>query len=94
MKGAITIGQVAQRTAMLDVACRRCTRRGRVSMARLMREHGGDAALWEAFIGVNDDCPNKDNVAAGKACSIYWPQLSALFPPADQKPTTLGRRRF
>ena len=79
MKGAITLGDVAARTALLDVACRRCIRQGRYSMARLVREHGPDTPLWQAFTGINDNCLEKDNRAAGEACSIHWPQLSDLF---------------
>ena len=41
---------------MLDIACHRCERRGRVSLARLIEEHGADMGLpdlWESLAG---DC--------------------------------------
>jgi hypothetical protein len=41
MKGVISSGDMEQRgMRMLEVACRRCERRGRLSIARLIAEHG------------------------------------------------------
>jgi hypothetical protein len=38
--GAVTLGDIAGRITMLEVACDRCERRGRYRVARLMTEHG------------------------------------------------------
>jgi hypothetical protein len=36
MRGdAITLGDIADKITMLEIACRRCDRRGRLSVARL-----------------------------------------------------------
>src|SRR5947207_5971853 len=43
--GAVTLGDVAGKLAMLDVACSKCERRGRLSVAKLIAEHGADAKL-------------------------------------------------
>jgi hypothetical protein len=41
--GMITLGDMANKgMTMLEVACRRCDRRGRLSIARLIAEHGRD----------------------------------------------------
>src|SRR5437868_1376599 len=50
-RGSITLSKLQGRLPMLDVACHRCERRGRVSLARLIEEHGADTGspdLWEA----------------------------------------------
>ena len=50
-RGSITIGELQGKLTMLDIACHRCERRGRVSLARLIEEHGADTGLpdlWEA----------------------------------------------
>ena len=39
---SITVGQVAALTRTLDIACGRCERRGRLSLARLLREFDPD----------------------------------------------------
>jgi len=64
---------------MLEVACRRCDRRGRISLTRLMDEHGADTGLpdlWESLAG---DCLNARSRAVNNRCAIYYPQLPALF---------------
>jgi hypothetical protein len=39
------LGQVAARLTMLDVACNRCDRRGRLRADRLLAEHGPDLPM-------------------------------------------------
>jgi hypothetical protein len=38
--GAVTLGDVAGKLGMLNVACSKCDRRGRLSVAKLIAEHG------------------------------------------------------
>jgi len=38
--GAITLGDLAGKVTTLEIACRRCDRRGRLSVARLIEQHG------------------------------------------------------
>ena len=50
-RGSITIGELRGKLTMLEVACHRSERRGRVSLSRLIEEHGADMGLpdlWEA----------------------------------------------
>src|SRR3954465_5345925 len=84
--GSITVGQVAQRARMLEVRCKRCDRHGRLSMARLLAELGPDAPIWQAWRGLNADCPKRDAPGAGEQCDLHAPQLSALFlkPPRGE----------
>jgi hypothetical protein len=64
---------------MLEVACHRCERHGRVSVARLTEEHGagmGLPDLWESLAG---DCQHARSTAVHNRCAIYYPELPALF---------------
>jgi len=83
-RGSITIGELQGKLTMLDIACHRCERRGRVSLARLIEEHGADTGLpdlWESLAG---DCQHARSTAVHNRCAIYYPQLSALFLPSKQ----------
>ena len=57
MQDVITLGDMANKgVTMLDVACRRCDRRGRLSIARLIAEHGRDD-YGDLRALVAHDCP-------------------------------------
>ena len=78
-RGSITIGELQGKLTMLEVACHRCERRGRVSLSRLIEEHGADTGLpdlWEILAG---DCEHARSTALNNRCAIYYPQLPALF---------------
>ena len=80
-RGSIIVGELQGKVTMLDVACHRCERRGRVSLARLIEEHGANMGLpdlWESLAG---DCPNAHT---NSRCAIYYPQLPALFLPGKE----------
>ena len=83
-RGLITLGELQGKLDLLDIACHRCERSGRVSLARLIEEHGADTGLpdlWESLAG---DCPNAHTTALNNRCAIYYPQLPALFLPSKQ----------
>src|ERR671939_1020302 len=72
-RGSITLGELEGKLTMLEVACHRCDRRGRVSLARLIDEHGADTGLpdlWESLAG---DCPNARTTVLNSRCAIYYP---------------------
>jgi hypothetical protein len=78
-RGSITLSEQQGKLTMLEVACHRCERHGRVSVARL--KHGADTGLpdlWESLAG---DCPNARTTALNSRCAIYYPELPALFLP-------------
>ena len=83
-RGSITLGELEGKLTMLEVNCHRCERSGRVSLARLIEEHGADTGLpdlWESLAG---DCPNAHTTALNSRCAIYYPQLPALFLPRKE----------
>ena len=72
------LGAIAHAT-MLDVACSRCERRGRLSVARLLVQHGPDAPVRDAWRDLADDCPRRHHPGAGMACDLYAPGLAELL---------------
>jgi hypothetical protein len=77
--GAVTLGEIASRLLMLEVACSRCERRGRLSVARLIEQHGADAKLPEPRAVLAVDCPHRGATAAVyERCAVHYPQLAAL----------------
>jgi hypothetical protein len=63
---SITLGELQGKLTMLEVACHRCDRYGRVSLARLIEEHGADTGLpdlWESLAG---DCEHARSDEQGK----------------------------
>jgi hypothetical protein len=80
MKGdAITLGAGAAKFAMLEVACRRCERRGRLRIDRLIKQHGADIGLPALCDVLRGDCPKAEGAAVGERCSIFYPQLLRLW---------------
>jgi hypothetical protein len=79
MKGnAITLGAAAAKFAMLEVACCRCERRGRLRINRLIEQHGADIGLPALCDVLSNDCPKRE-AAAGERCNLYYPQLLRLW---------------
>ena len=76
-RGSVTLGDLAARIAMLDVACSRCERRGRLQMDLLVAQYG-DAELPELRLILAGDCPRAAVVSISDQCDIFFPQLSAF----------------
>jgi hypothetical protein len=64
--GAVQLGDIAGKITVLEVACRRCDRYGRLRLSWLLEQHG-DMRLPELCDVLARDCP--------KRCSVYFPQL-------------------
>jgi hypothetical protein len=80
MKGVITLGDMeAKGMCMLVVACRRCERRDRLSIARLIAEHGRDGydLRWQ----IAHDCPRMQNPSVNiyELCGVHFPELPKWF---------------
>jgi hypothetical protein len=78
-----------KRALVLKVACRRCDRRGRLNVARLIREHGPDARLPDLKDVLAGNCPKFRNQVASDRCEVHFPDLVALFPLRDKTVNTL-----
>lgn len=64
---------------MLEVACRRCERRGRLRIERLIAEHGSGVLDLRAIIAA--DCPRMRNPSASMCdrCGVEFPELPRWF---------------
>ena len=79
-RGSITSGELQGKLTMLEVACHRCERKGRVSLARLIEEHGADKGLPD----LGKPRGHARSTAVHNRCAIYYPELPALFLPSNQ----------
>jgi len=74
--GAWLLGDVANAGyRQLDVACTKCDRRGRVSVARLLAEHGPDMSLPDLREHVAVGCPRLQSVSITDLCGVMYPTL-------------------
>jgi hypothetical protein len=79
MKTQNALSDLRPDVAHLDVACSRCDRRGRLSVARLIAEHGAGATLRDAVAGINADCPNREAHGVMQQCDHFFPGLGGLL---------------
>jgi len=77
-RNVITVGEVTDRLPILEVACNRCDRRGRLRTARLLAEHGRDLPIPELRRIVAADCPRMQAGQMHDACGVHFPDLSRL----------------
>jgi len=74
--GSITLDELREKLTMLEIKCHRCDRHGRVSLVRLIEEHGADTGLpdlWESLAG---DCQH-----ARSRCCVCTP--NRLFDSSE-----------
>ena len=76
-RGSVTLGDLADQIAMLEIACSRCERRGRLQVDLLVAQYG-DAELPELRLILAGDCPRAAAVSISDQCDIFFPQLSAF----------------
>ena len=76
--GAVTFGDLAGKLVMLDVACSKCDRRGRLSVAKLIAEHGAEMRLPDLREILAGDCPWLRAASFNDRCAVYYPQLLSM----------------
>ncbi len=79
MKGAITLAQVAAKTAMLDIACSQCDRRGRRNVQTLIAEYGAGMGLPELKEMLAKGCPRLESLSIHDRCGVHYPRLAEMF---------------
>jgi hypothetical protein len=77
--GSITLGQVAEHTAVLVLACSRCDRAGRYGMDTLIARHGPGFGIPELLRLLSDDCPKRQSLSAYDLCGVHCPDLPTFF---------------
>ena len=72
---------------MLEVACHRCERRGRLRIERLIAEHGTGVLDLCAIIAA--DCPRMRNPSTSiyERCGVHFPELPRWFLRRAEKAT-------
>jgi len=64
---------------VLRVDCDRCNRHGRYPVAKLIKDHGGDAKLGEWFSKLTKDCPQKKRPGVVGVCDATMPDLRGVW---------------
>src|SRR5262245_60784698 len=77
--GAITFGDLVGRLDMLRVACSKCDRVGRYSVASLIECHGANAGLPDWKEQLTTDCPLRAKPAVWNLCGARFPDLAAAL---------------
>jgi hypothetical protein len=77
--GAIAFGDLAGRLDVLRVACRKCDRAGRYSVAKLVERYGADAGLPDFKDRITADCPLCAKPAVWNLCGAHFPDLNAAL---------------
>ena len=62
---SVLLSDVARDTCWLEIGCRQCGRYGRLSVLRLIREHGATATAWSIVEAVSAACPQR-------AAGVHW----------------------
>jgi hypothetical protein len=81
MKSVITLGDMERHgMRMLEVACRKCARRGRLRIDRLIAEHGRDDHSDLCAL-IAHDCPRMQgpSVSIYDRCGVHFPELPRWF---------------
>ena len=76
-RGSVTLGDLLDRIAMLEVACSRCERRGRLQVDRLIERHG-DMELPELGRVLAGDCRKAAAVSISDRCDVFFPKLGSF----------------
>ena len=79
MKTLTRLADLLPHVTHLGIACPRCDRRGRVSVARLVEQHGVGAGLRDAIGAINADCPKVTAQGVMDRCEVYFPGLDRLL---------------
>ena len=79
MNGAITLAQVAAKTAMLDIACSNCERAGRRNVQSLIAEYGAGMGLPDLKEKLAKGCPRLQSVSIHERCGVHYPRLPEMF---------------
>jgi hypothetical protein len=79
MRTVIILGDVADWTDRLVVECRKCDRRGVLSVVRLVQEHGPRMPMTELRRLLAGDCERFKAAKAHDPCDCHFPELARLF---------------
>ena len=76
---AIIFGGLVGKLDALEVACRKCGRKGRYPVARLIEQHGRDAKVVDFLAEITADCPKKQAGNMSDQCATRCPDLPLVM---------------
>ena len=79
----ITLGEVAAKSKRVEIACRRCDRRGALRTDRLVAEYGGGIPVPAMLRLLAADCPRMRADKMHDVCGVHMPGLSVLMAGQD-----------
>jgi hypothetical protein len=77
--GSLTLGDVANHTAVLAVACSRCDRVGQYGLDTLIARHGPTFGIPTLLRLLSGDCPKRNSTSAYDLCGVHCQDLSTFF---------------
>jgi hypothetical protein len=79
--GSMTLADYDAALVSINIACRKCDRRGRYRIATLIERFGGDKKLPDMIAEISGDCPRRQamNVGIRDLCGAYL-----VDRPSDQ----------
>jgi hypothetical protein len=77
--GSLTVGDLAGKLEVLNVACSKCKRRGRYRISTLLAQLGPNGRLTEWRAAIMADCPKVLAASHWDACGAHLPDLVRLF---------------
>ena len=77
--GAILFGDLTGKLDVLRVACDSCGRAGSHRVARLIEQHGRDAAIVDWLDKIAADCPKRITVNWNDQCRVKCPDCLRCF---------------
>jgi hypothetical protein len=76
---SITLGEAAEHTAVLTVACTRCDRVGQYRLDTLIARHGEGFGIPKLLRLLSKDCVKRASVSAYDLCGVHCPELPGFF---------------
>ena len=77
-RGSITLEEISSRFKLLEVRCGHCSRNGRLSIDKLIDEHGSSMTLPDLRDILVGDCEHKDARSMNVRCQVFYPQLREM----------------
>jgi hypothetical protein len=78
--GAVIFADLEDKLDVLQVACRKCDRRGQYHVAKLIERYGREAKLVDWKRTITADCPQRANarMVVLDQCGAFFPDLLRL----------------
>ncbi len=78
LRSVVLLGEIADQLPVLEIACNRCDRRGRLYSASLIAQHGADMPLPDLLRRLSADCPRRVAGKVHDVCGAHFPGLERV----------------